>query len=230
MSMEKISTGIDGLDELLNGGIPQGHVVAVVGSFGTGKTTFAMQFLNEGLKKGEKCMYLSLEEDVESILETAKSFGWDFQSYMQENSLSIMKIDPGKANEALKKIDEMKKFIKQFGASRFVLDSASLLEMTFDSRDKARTSLFEMARMVKSAGATGIFTAEAEPSNPDYSRDGIVEYTADGVILLRYEVSGGEVQLSLRVVKMRRTAHSRARKPYEISSSGIAVKISGEVF
>ena len=230
MSMEKISTGIDGLDELLNGGIPRGHVVAVVGSFGTGKTTFGMQFLNEGLKKGEKCMYLSLEEDVESILETAKSFGWDFQSYMQENSLSIMKIDPGKANEALKKIDEMKKFIKQFGASRFVLDSASLLEMTFDSRDKARTSLFEMARMVKSAGATGIFTAEAEPSNPDYSRDGIVEYTADGVILLRYEIAGGEVQLSLRVVKMRRTAHSRARKPYEISSSGIAVKISGEVF
>jgi len=230
MSMEKLSTGIEGLDQLLGGGIPKGHVVAVVGSFGTGKTTFGMQFLNEGLQNGEKAMYLSLEEDVESILETARSFGWDFQSYMDSNMLSIMKIDPGKANEALRKIDEMKEFIKQFGATRFVLDSASLLEMTFSTREEARTSLFEMARMVKSAGATGIFTAEAEPSNPDYSRDGIVEYTADGVILLKYEISGGEVQLSVRVVKMRRTEHSRARKPYEIRNTGIVVNVSGEVF
>ncbi len=229
--MKKISTGIEGLDEMLGGGIPEGHVVAVVGSFGTGKSTFGMQFINEGLEKGENGMYISLEEDVDSIIETAKSFGWDFSKYREEKKLAILKIEPGDAATAIKKIQsEFPDYIRSFDAKRLVLDSASLLEMTFDSRKDARTNLFHMAKLVKSAGATAIFTAEADPRNPQTSEDGVVEYTADGVILLSYSISGGEVQLSVRVVKMRRTEHMRAVKPYAITNSGIVVKTRSEVF
>lgn len=229
--MKKISTGIEGLDEMLGGGIPEGHVVAVVGSFGTGKTTFGLQFINEGLEKGENGIYISLEEDVESIIETAKSFGWDFSRHMEENRLAIFKIEPGDAATAVKKIqNEFPDYISSFEAKRLVLDSASLLTMTFDSRKDARANLFRLAKMVKTAGATAIFTAEADPHNPETSSDGIVEYTADGVILLSYAKSGGEVQLSVRVVKMRRTEHMRAVKPYVITNSGIVVKTRSEVF
>ena len=229
--MNKVSTGISGLDEMLGGGIPEGHVVAVVGTYGTGKSTFGLQFINEGLKNGEKAIFLSLEEDVESIIETAQSFGWDFQRYMDEDKLAIIKIEPGNAAAAVKKIQsELPDYIKSFGAKRFVLDSASLLEMTFDTRKDARTNIFYLAKMVKSAGATAIFTAEADPNNPQASKDGIVEYTADGVILLSYERSGGEIQLNIRIVKMRRTKHSREVKPYEITDNGIVVKTSTEVF
>ncbi len=229
--MEKVSTGIEGLDEMLGGGIPKGHVVAVVGSFGTGKTTFGLQFINEGLKQGENGIYISLEEDVDSIIETAESFGWDFQKHMDDNRLAIFKIEPGDAATAINKIQsEFPDYIKSFNAKRLVLDSASLLEMTFDSKKEARTNLFYLAKMVKSAGATALFTAEADPRNPQTSKDGIVEYTADGVILLSYEVSGGEVQLAIRVVKMRRTMHIRAVKPYEITDGGIVVKPRSEVF
>lgn len=229
--MEKVSTGIEGLDLMLGGGIPKGHVVAVVGTYGTGKSTFGLQFINEGLKNGENGFFLSLEEDVDSIIETAASFGWDFQKYMDENRLAIFKIEPGDAATAIKKIQsELPEYIKSFGAKRFVLDSASLLEMTFDSRKDARTNLFYLAKMVKSAGATAIFTAEADPNNPQASKDGVVEYTADGVILLSYRVSGGEVQLSVRIVKMRRTKHMRDLKPYEITDNGIVVKTESEVF
>ncbi len=229
--MNKISTGIEGLDRMLEGGIPEGHVVAVVGTYGTGKSTFGLQFINEGLRKGEKAIFISLEEDVDSILDTAQSFGWDFQRYVDEGKLGIFKIEPGNAAAAVKKIQsEFPDYIKSFGAKRFVLDSASLLEMTFDSRKDARINLFYLAKMVKSAGATAIFTAEADPNNPQASKDGIVEYTADGVILLSYRVSGGEVQLSIRIVKMRRTKHMRDVKPYEITDSGIIVKTESEVF
>jgi circadian clock protein KaiC len=229
--MEKISTGIEGLDEMLEGGIPKGHVVAVVGAYGTGKSTFGLQFINEGLKNGEKAMFLSLEEDLESILETARSFDWDFQRYMDENKLAVFKIEPGEAATATKKIQsEFPEYIRSFGATRFVLDSASLLEMTFDTKKEARVNLFSLAKMIKSAGATAIFTAEADPNNPHASKDGIVEYTADGVILLSYEVSGGEVQLNIRVIKMRRTSHWRDVKPYEITDNGIVVKTTSAVF
>ena len=60
-------TGIDGLDEMLGGGVPKGHNVVVVGSFGTGKTSFALQFIWEGLKNDEPCIFISLEEDARSI-------------------------------------------------------------------------------------------------------------------------------------------------------------------
>ncbi len=229
--MEKIRTGINGLDDMLGGGIPRGHVVAVVGSFGTGKSTFGIQFINEGLKNGEKGIFISLEEDVESILETAKSYGWDLQRYLDEKKLAIFKMEPGNAAGAIKQIQsEFPKYIEAFGAKRLVLDSASLLEMTFDTRKDARTNLFRMASMVKGAGATAIFTAEADPRNPETSRDGIVEYTADGVILLSYVKSPEGVQLSVRVVKMRRTKHMRAPKPYEITDGGIRVQTRSEVF
>ena len=229
--MNKVSTGIVGLDEMLGGGIPEGHVVAVVGTYGTGKSTFGLQFINEGLKNGEKAIFLSLEEDKESIIETAQSFGWDFRRYLDEDMLAIYKIEPGDAATAVKRIQgEFPEYIRNFGAKRFVLDSASLLEMTFDTRKDARTNLFYMAKMIKEAGATAIFTAEADPNNPQASKDGLVEYTADGVILLSYERSGGEIQLNIRIVKMRRTKHSREVKPYEITDNGIVVKTSTEVF
>ncbi len=229
--MEKIRTGINGLDDMLEGGIPKGHVVAVVGSFGTGKSTFGIQFINEGLKNGEKGIFISLEEDEASIIETAATFGWDFRKYIDEKKLAIHKIEPGDAATAAKKINsEFPEYISSFGAQRLVLDSASLLEMTFDTRKDARENLFHMAQMVKSAGATAIFTAEADPRNPETSRDGIVEYTADGVILLSYVKSPEGVQLSIRVVKMRRTKHMRAPKPYEITDEGIRVQTRSEVF
>src|SRR5438445_31685 len=72
-----VLTGIDGLDEMLGRGVPTGHIITVLGSFGTGKTTFALQFLMQGLINGEKAIFISLEEDADSVIANAASFGWD---------------------------------------------------------------------------------------------------------------------------------------------------------
>jgi len=231
--MERVRTGIDGLDEMLEGGLPRSQAVAVMGSFGTGKTTFALQFIQQGLKQGEKGIYISLEEDQESILGAARSFGWELAPYIEQKKLAIVKLEPNDAKTTITRIrSELPDFIKSFGASRIVLDSVSLLNLLFEADHEKRSNLFNLIQMIKRTGATCLMTAEVNDSNPNASRDGLVEYAVDGVIALRYEENKerAEVQLTVRVMKMRRIAHSRRVKPYAITGRGIEVHAAADAF
>lgn len=231
MGMDKLKTGLAGLDEMLFGGIPQGSTVVVMGSFGTGKTTFGLQFLNQGLAEGEKGIYISLEEDKESILSDAEAHGWDLRGKLASKQLEIVKLEPSDAKVTIQRIkSELPEFIKKFGASRIVIDSVSLLNLLFDNDHDRRTNLFNLSQMVKKTGATLLMTAEVKDDNPFASRDGLIEYVADGVISLRYlELQErNELMLSLRIIKMRRTEHSRKITPYSITSKGLEVHVGSE--
>ncbi len=231
--MDRVKTGIEGLDEMLEGGLPRSQAVAVMGSFGTGKTTFGLQFIQEGLKAGEKGIFISLEEDQESILNNARSFGWDLQPYIEQKKLAIVKLEPTDAKTTITRIkSELPEFIKSFGASRIVLDSVSLLNLLFDTDHEKRTNLFNLIQMIKRTGATCLMTAEVRDDNPNASRDGLIEYAVDGVIALRYEElkEKAEIQLTVRVMKMRRIQHSRRVKPYAITGKGIEVHAAAEAF
>lgn len=210
--MDRVRTGIEGLDEMLEGGIPRAHAVAIMGSFGTGKTTFCLQYITEGLRSGEKGIFISLEEDEESIFSNAAGFGWDLKPYVDQKKLTIVKLEPTDAKSTVTRVkSELPEYIKAFGASRIVLDSVSLLNMLYDSEHEKRLNLFNLIQMIRKTGATCLMTAEVKDDNPNTSRDGLVEYAVDGVIALRYEEikEKGEIQLTLRVLKMRRTGHSR---------------------
>lgn len=226
----RIKTGIEGLDDMLGGGIPKGHSIAVIGAFGTGKTTFAMQYIWEGLKNGERCIYISLEEDEESIVESARNFGWDFSKYMSSDLL-LVKLEPEDARSSIRRIEaELPEIIKEFKASRIAVDSVSLITMLFKKEEEKREALFKLSKSIKESGATAIFTAEVDPRNPQVSRDGIIEYVVDGVIHLSFREEENRLRLILRILKMRRTRHSREVKPYEITERGIRVLSEAAVF
>ena len=231
--MNRVKTGIEGLDDMLNGGLPKGHAVAVMGSFGTGKTTFGLQFLQQGLREGEKGIFISLEEDQESIIGNAQSFGWDLRPYIDQKSLAVVKREPTDVKNTISRIkSELPEFVRSFGASRIVVDSVSLLNLLYDSNHDKRVNLFNLIQMIKGTGATCIMTAEVQDNNPNASRDGLVEYAVDGVIGLRYEEQRevGEIQLTIRVMKMRRIQHSRRVKPYSITGRGIEVHSAADAF
>ena len=233
MAEEKVSTGVQGLDEMLNGGVPRGHIVALIGSCGTGKTTLGLQYLMAGVKSGEPGIFISLEEDQEAISKNAAAYGWDVAPHIQSGALAVFKLDPSDAKAALAKIkNELPTEIQKRGAKRLVLDSISLLNMLFESESECRAQLFSLCQTIKKAGATAIFTAEARPDQPSVSRDGLVEYVADGVIVLSYVdlKEKGEVMLAIRVMKMRRTAHSRKIKPYSMGARGIDVLAGATIY
>ncbi|MGC8912457.1 MAG: ATPase domain-containing protein [Thermoplasmata archaeon] len=231
--MERIKTGITGLDDMLNGGFPTGHIVSVLGAFGTGKTCFAIQFLHQGLVEGEKALFITLEEEEESIIQNALSFGFDLKPYIETEKLAIYKLLPSEAKSSIEKIKtELPNVICASGIKRLAIDSISLLTMMFENEGEKRETLFALCQKIKKSGATAVFTAEAKPENPNVSRDGMVEYVSDGVIVLYYFEDprhGSEIRTFLKILKMRRTPHSRKIKPYELGKNGITVLSKAEV-
>jgi len=222
----RVATGVPGLDDMVGGGFPAGHVVLVTGLPGTGKTCFGLQFLMAGANAGEKGVFLSLEEDVGPLLESARQFRWPVDTAVSGGMLKVLRIDPKETRQSLHRIQgELGKELTALGAKRIVVDSVSLLNMLSDDESGRRATLFALAGACRDSGATTVLTAEADPLHPEVSRDGLSEYVADGVILLGYRTAadGHRVGLALRILKMRRTAHLRTVQPYAIGTNGITV-------
>lgn len=222
----RVPTGIAGLDEMLHGGFPSGHVVLVTGLPGTGKTCFALQFLMAGAARGEPSLFLSLEEDTPQLLESARLFGWPVDAALAKRTLTVLRVDPREAKQSLGRLQGgLGKELKELGVRRIAVDSVSLLNLLSDSESAARQTLFDLSATFRAVGATTVLTAEADPRHPGVSRDGLSEYAADGVILLGYSTApdGRRVDLGLRILKMRRTDHARSAQPYSIGSNGLTV-------
>src|SRR5256885_16081003 len=150
-----VLTGIDGLDEMLGRGVPGGPIITVLGSFGTGKTTFALQFLMQGLINGEKAVFISLEEDVDSVVANAASFGWDLKRYLKEKKLHIVKLEPMDAKTTVTRIrSDLPDVLKRSGASRVAIDSISLLNMLFADDTERREELVASCQQLQAPRAT----------------------------------------------------------------------------
>jgi KaiC domain protein len=217
---------------MLGGGLIPGSICAIIGTYGTGKTTFALQFIWEGLKKGEHIIYISLEEREERIFDYMIQKGWDVKPFMNK-SLFVIKLDPTDFNLANNRIkNELPRLIKQVNAHRVVIDPISLFEDLFDSDSIRRQEMFRFVESMRDQRCTIMMTSETDKDNPFSSRHALIEYLADTVILLRYVRPSDltDVHLALEVVKMRMSAHSREIKPYEIQQDQVLVYSEANVF
>jgi KaiC domain protein len=230
----RIDLGITGLDNMIQGGVPGRHLIVAIGSAGTGKTTFGLQFLHHGLQKEDpdKAVFITLEQSYEAIVDTAAEFGWDFEHFEEEDMLAVIDLDPVEMANSLQNIRaELPELIRQFGADRLVLDSVSLLEMMYDRQAKRRTEVFDFTRSLKNSGVTTMLTSEASEDNPYASRHGIIEYLTDAVIFLQYvRQSNRETRTAVEIQKIRNANHSRETKPYEITEGGIDVFEQANIF
>ncbi|MFC7325651.1 KaiC domain-containing protein [Halorubrum rutilum] len=232
-AIERTDVGIEGLDDMILGGVPSRSLLSVIGGAGTGKTTFALQFLNRALESDGKGVYITLEQTRESIFSTAEEKGWAFHEAADEGRLAVVAIDPIEMANSLASIrNDLTRLIAEFDADRLVLDSVSLLEMMYDHPAKRRSEVFGFTRSLKEAGVTTLLTSEASQETPYASRHGIVEYLTDAVFVLQY-VRGSdfrETRLAVEIQKIRDANHSRETKPYEITDTGISVYGRANIF
>ena len=232
-AIDRTDVGIEGLDDMILGGVPSRSLLSVIGGAGTGKTTFALQFLNRALESDGKGVYITLEQTRESIFSTAEEKGWAFREAADEGRLAVVAIDPIEMANSLASIrNDLTRLIAEFDADRLVLDSVSLLEMMYDHPAKRRSEVFGFTRSLKEAGVTTLLTSEASQETPYASRHGIVEYLTDAVFVLQY-VRGSdfrETRLAVEIQKIRDANHSRETKPYEITDTGISVYGRANIF
>jgi KaiC domain protein len=228
----RVMFGIEGLDAMLSGGLLERSVCAIVGTYGTGKTTFALQFVYEGLKQGEKAVFISLDERVEMIHKDIERKGWDLEAY-RDTSLFVIKLDPTDFTVAVNQMrSELPRLIRQVGATRVVIDPISLFEGLFTDESTRRQELFRFVEMMRDEACTLILTSETSQDNPYASKYALIEYMVDTVILLRYvrPSSISEIHPAAEVVKMRGSNHSREIKPYEIMRDKVLVYSEANVF
>ena len=220
--IERVETGILGLDRLIEGGLVKGSASLVSGGTGTGKTIFCCQFLKHGLDNGENCLFITFEESANDIINDAASFGWELGKYVKSGKLVFEYVDPLEAKTRLGSIDEfVKKTVKEKKISRIAIDSVSVFGLYLADHYEFRKDLHKLVETLKESGATTILTAEALDGS---TRFRVEEFVADALINL-YGLKIGEGNFrSLQVVKMRRTRHAEDVFPFEFTSKGIVVK------
>ncbi len=228
----RLDLGIRGLDEMIQGGVPERSLMVVMGSAGSGKTTFGLQFLNHGITQGEHAVYITLEESEEAVRNAGIEKGWPFDEYIEDNRLAIVDLDPVEMANSLTSIrSDLPRLIEEFDADRLVLDSVSLLEMMYNDQAKRRTEVFDFTKSLKNAGVTTMVTSEASEADPYTSKYGIIEYLTDGVFVLQYvRTEFQETRLAVEIQKIRNANHSRETKPYEITSDGLSVYRQADIF
>ncbi len=228
-SLSKVKTGIQGLDEITNGGLPAGRPILVAGNAGCGKTLLGIEFLVNGiLKYNEPGVFISFEESQADIIQNVSSLGYDLLKMIKQKKLAIdhVQIDRHEIEET-GEYDLEGLFIRlgyaidSTGAKRIVLDTIESLYAGFENVAILRAELRRLFQFLKSKGVTAIITGER--GEKTLTRQGLEEYVSDCVILLDHRVEDQISTRRLRVVKYRGSTHGTNEYPFLIDEDGITV-------
>jgi len=239
--MERIKTGVEGLDRIIEGGFPKSSITLVSGPPGGGKSIFCFQFIWEGAKNGEKCLFLTLDKKPEGLIEQAKELGFDFQPAIEQG---LVKFEFLNINKKFV-YESMTNEILSGNYNRVVLDSITpLSEMPIFMRsaenmdidtDAAtpedypagvsvptrRLHLRYIMNALDSSNCTSVVTSELPVGSSLLSRDGISEFLADGVITLSLDPTMDRRKMA--VMKMRNTRHTLKPQDIKIDDGGITI-------
>jgi KaiC/GvpD/RAD55 family RecA-like ATPase len=235
---KRVQTGIDGLDGLLEGGYPQGSVVLIAGTPGTGKTIICFQYIEAGIKNGEKCLFFTSDERIQNLINQAKKFGFDFEEAVKSGLLKFMYLDVEKHTihkdieteirsgkysrvvlDSLTPLSEMPVWVVNRGAE--IIPSEGTMTTTplpIDSIQATRMHVRRLLSILEEDKSTTLVTSEVAEGSRNLSRDSISEFLVDGILVLDLDPSMDRRKLTVR--KMRGTKHTLKPRDIEINAQG----------
>lgn len=226
--INKLATGITGLDTVTHGGFPEARPVLVCGAPGSGKTLLAMQFVAEGVSHGDGGVFVSFEESASDLRQNVLSIGLDLLPYEEAGRLRLLRIDLD--HGAMLDVGQwsldpilmrLGSACDAVGAKRLALDGIDALFGLLCDRESLRFEFTRLLRWARERGLTVVATAER--GNTELTRHGLEEYLTDCVVTLDHRIDGQVATRQLRVVKYRGSAHGANEYPFIIGENGLSV-------
>jgi circadian clock protein KaiC len=218
----RITSGNPELDRMCGGGFFRDSVILVSGATGTGKTLTVTQFLQGGVKQGERCLLLAFEESREQLFRNASGWGYDFEAMERDGKLKLVCDYP----EVLGLEDwliTIKSLVEEFRPNRVALDSLSALERGGTIKG-FREFVIGLTSFIKHQEIAGLFTATTSTLMGGQSiTEAHISTLTDSIILLRYVETFGEMKRGITVLKMRGSMHDRDIREFTIDREGMHV-------
>lgn len=221
---ERISSGITNFDELIHGGFEKNSTNLLVGNSGSGKSIFAMQFLMQGIKKGEKCLYITFEEKKEEFFSNMKEFGWNLSELEKQGKFTFLEYTPEKVKTMLEEGGGViESIVLRKKIKRVAIDSITSFELLFEKDLKRREIALALFNMLRKWDCTSLLTYEGDPFRDKKASSRTLEFESDSIILLYFIRTKGQRERYIEILKMRGTKHSRKIYPFSIEKSGIVI-------
>ena len=231
----RIPTGIDGLDNLLSGGLQQNKVFLVSGQAGTGKTILCMQYVLAGVAHGENAVYVSIDEKPGHLLEDAESLGWDLKKYVDEKKITLLDVTPYFTNVRMGKekaidvrtvVTDLTKQVRRIEAQRLVIDPIAPLifsqAATAQVQEYIRSLIFSIEDNLQ---CTTLVTSGIPSGTSRLCQYGVEEFVVSGIIVLGVSSLQARRVRTLYIPKMRGTATDLNDHVFEIlPKRGIVIR------
>jgi circadian clock protein KaiC len=229
LRLPKAPTGIQGLDEVTEGGLPRGRPTLVCGAAGCGKTVLAAEFLLRGaLDYGEPGVFMMFEERAAELAQNVRSMGFDLDKLQRQKKIVLDHVHIERSEiEETGEYDLQGLFIRlghaidTIGAKRVVLDTIEALFSGLPNHAVLRAELRRLFRWLKDRGMTAVITGERGENS--LTRHGLEEYVADCVIMLDHRIIDQVSTRRLRIIKYRGSSHGTNEYPFLIGARGLSV-------
>jgi circadian clock protein KaiC len=219
----RASTGLPSLDEMLDGGLPEGSATMVAGGAGTGKTLMGLHFITSGAECGEPGVIVTFQENPAQLREIARAFGWDLRGLEEQGKIAHLYHSPVEIQPDIHTA-LVKEAVEQIGARRVLIDSLKDLEIATSDKVRFKDYVYSLVNELKRRSVTTLLTNEISELFGSFALSEFgVSFIADNVILLRYVEMGGRMGRALSVLKVRGSQHDKDIREFEITEQGLCI-------